>query len=96
MIEKDANIRKIMKKAHLSPNDISALKKQKEGISTEEKCTQAYRMFKAKKNNLEVALELGLTDEQTIQFKKGYLRLEGYDRLEELYKVKPSQFESLS
>ena len=86
---------KIMKKAHLSPNVISALKKEREGISTEEKCTQAYRMFDAKKNNLEVALELGLTDEQTIEFKKGYLRLEGYDRLEELYKLKPSQFESL-
>jgi hypothetical protein len=95
MIEKDASIRQIAKKAHLSPNDITALKKEKEGISTEEKCTQTYRMFKAKKNNLEVALELGVTDEQTIQFKKGYLRLEGYDRLEELYKVKPSQFESL-
>jgi transposase-like protein len=95
MIEKDANIRQIAKKAHLSPNVISALKKEREGISTEEKCTQAYRMFDAKKNNLEVALELGLTDTQTIEFKKGYLRLEEYDRLEELYELEPSKFESL-
>ena len=56
LIEKDANIRTITKKAHLSPNDIIALKKQKEGISTKEKCTEAYRMFYAKKNNLEVAI----------------------------------------
>jgi hypothetical protein len=95
MIYKDANYTEIMKKAHLSPNVISALKKEAEGISTEEKYTQAYKMFDAKKNNLEVALELELTDKQTLEFKKAYLRLKGYDRLEKLYELKPSQFESL-
>ncbi|MFI5406194.1 MAG: hypothetical protein ACHQ1D_06740 [Nitrososphaerales archaeon] len=95
LIEKDATIRTITKKAHLSPNDISALKKQMEGISTKEKCTEAYKLFDAKKDNLEVAIELGLTAEQTIEYKRDYLKLKQYDRLEGLYQLEPSKFESL-
>ena len=41
LIEKDLGYRKISKKAHLSFGDISKLKKEAEGISTEEKYTQA-------------------------------------------------------
>ena len=95
LIEKDLGYRKISKKAHLSFGDISKLKKEAEGISTEEKYTQAYRMFKANKNNLEVALELGLTDKQTLEFRKGYLTLKRYDKLQQLYESDPQLVESL-
>ena len=52
LIEKDLGYRKISKKAHLSFGDIAKLKKEAEGISTEEKYTQAYRMFDAKKRTI--------------------------------------------
>ena len=51
-----------MKKAHLSPNDISAIKNKRRKSIPEEKCTQAYKIFDAKKKNLEVAIGLRLTD----------------------------------
>jgi chromosome segregation ATPase len=95
LIDKNLGYRKISKKAHLSFGDIAKLKKEAEGISTEEKYTQAYKMFEAEKNNLEVALELGLTDKQTLEFRKGYLTLKRYDRLQQLYESDPQLVESL-
>ena len=71
------------------------MKRQKEGIGTQEKCAQAYKAFDANQNNLEVAIGLGLTAEQTIQYKRDYLRLKGYHRFEELYRLAPLQVESL-
>ena len=95
LIDKNLDYRKIAKKAHLSFNDIAELKRKAEGISAKGKHTQAYRMFDDKKNNLQVAIELGLTDKQTLEFRKGYLKLQEYDRLQQLYELDSQLIESL-
>jgi hypothetical protein len=46
--------------------------------------TQALKAFHAKKSSTEVAIELGLTTEETVKFYKNFWRLE---RLHELYRI---------
>ena len=48
-----------------------------------------------KKIILKLPFELGLTAEQTIEYKREYLKLKQYDRLEGLYQLEPTKFESL-
>ena len=74
--------REISKILHVSPSQISAALKKFEGTNTEP-CTQtkAYKMFLKGKRPIEVAIALGIGDEQTTKFWKEYLDLSGHFKL---------------
>jgi len=85
MILLGKSFRDISKKTHLGPNKISELKKEIFGLSAEGKHTQAYRLFHEGKNILQVALELGLAQEQTQKHYEEYLKMIRNDKLRNLY-----------
>jgi hypothetical protein len=101
MLRENKPFNVIAKKSHLSPNEISKLKKQMLGESTEFKHTQAYRMFDEgndvpeRKLILKVALKLGLTQEQIHRFFHEYLTMIRDDTLRELYTRNPEQIQAL-
>jgi Homeodomain-like domain len=74
--------REISKILHVSPSQISAALKEFEGTNTEPSIqTQAYRMFLEGKRPIDVAIALGIGDEQTTKFWKEYLALSGHFKL---------------
>ena len=52
-------------------------------------------MFYDRKSNYEVAQALGLTEEQTTNLKKAYLRLILHDKLESLYNLGDTKIQSI-
>ncbi len=87
LLRADKSFRYIMSKTKFSPNKISEIKKELFGINAEPKHTQAYRLFYYEgKDVLEVALELGLTQEQSEKYYLEYLKMRKKDRLVSLFK----------
>ena len=71
--------REISKILHVSPSQISAALKIFEGTNTEPSIqTQAYRMFLEGKRPIDIAIALGLGNEQTTKLWKEYLGLTGH------------------
>ena len=95
MIVLGKSFRDISKKTHLGPNKISELKKEIFGLSAEGKHTQAYRLFHEGKNILQVALELGLPQEQTQKHYEEYLKMIRNDKLRNLYLEGEEKIQSL-
>ena len=85
----------ISKKTGFGPNKISEIKKEMHGIDGSPKHTQANTMFYDRKSNYEVAQVLGLTEEQTTNLKKAYLRLILHDKLESLYNLGDTKIQSI-
>ena len=85
----------ISKKTGFGPNKISEIKKEMHGIDGSPKHTQANAMFYDRKSNYEVAQALGLTEEQTTNLKKAYLRLILHDKLESLYNLGDIKIQSI-
>ncbi|MGA8564291.1 MAG: hypothetical protein WB587_06010 [Nitrososphaeraceae archaeon] len=85
----------ISKKTGFGPNKISEIKKEMHGIDGSPKHTQANAMFYDRKSNYEVAQALGLTEEQTTNLKKAYLRLILHDKLESLYNLGDTKIQSI-
>lgn len=85
----------ISKKTGFGPNKISEIKKEMHGIDGSPKHTQANAMFYDRKSNYEVAQVLGLTEEQTTNLKKAYLRLILHDKLESLYNLGDTKIQSI-
>ena len=74
-------IREIIKR-HEEKDDAMANKKKMLSLSP-----QAYKLFSEGKNNVQVAIELDLPQEQVTKFRLEYWRLQNQDSLESLYKV---------
>jgi DNA-binding transcriptional regulator GbsR (MarR family) len=71
--------REISKILHVSPSQISAALKEFEGTDTKPSMqTQAYRMFLDGKRPIDVAIALGLGNDQTTKLWKEYLGLTGH------------------
>lgn len=85
MILLGKSFRDISKKTRLGPNKISELKKEIFGLSAEGKHTRAYTLFQEGKNILQVALELGLPQEQAQKYYEDYLKMIRNDKLRNLY-----------
>jgi hypothetical protein len=85
----------ISKKTGFGPNQISAIKKEMNGIDGSPKHSKAYAMFKDRKSNYEVAQALSLTEEQTRKFKGDYLKLIGLDQLEALFHLGDTKIQSI-
>ena len=74
--------REISKILHVSPSQISAALKKFEGTNNEPSIqTKAYKMFLKGKRPIEVAIALGIGDEQTTKLWKEFLELSGHYRL---------------
>lgn len=90
------SFRQIMKKTHFSPNKISELKKEVFGIDVDPKHTQAYRLFhNENKRILDVALELGLVQEQAEKYYVEYLKMRGKDQLLSLFYANEEKIQPL-
>ena len=87
--------REISKKTGFGPNNVSAIKRDMEGLPASPKHTQANAMFYDGKSNYEVAQALGLTEEQITNLKKAYLRLILHDKLESLYNLGDTEIQSI-
>ncbi len=72
-------IREIIKR-HEEKNDAIVNKKKMLSLSS-----QAYKLFSEGKNNVQVAINLDLPQEQITQFRLQYWRLRNQDKLEQLY-----------
>jgi hypothetical protein len=81
MLGQNKSFRDIMKRTKFSPNKISEIKKDLFGIEAERQHTQAYRLFHDGKGVFEVALELGLTQEQSEKYYTEYLKMTKKDNL---------------
>lgn len=69
LLRANKSYRYIISKTNFTPNKISEIKKKLLGIDADPKHTQAYRSFHfGEKGVLEVALELGLTQEQSEKY----------------------------
>jgi transcriptional regulator with XRE-family HTH domain len=86
--------REIAKILHVSPSQISAALKEFEGTNTEPSQTKAYRMFLKGKRPIDVAIALGIGDEQTTRFWKEYLILTGHYRLLKIGEELKGKFQS--
>ena len=95
MLSQGKSFRQIMKKTHMSPNDISQIKKRLLGLSAESKHTQAYRLYGEGKDILDVALTLGLTEEQALKFRIQFLRMIRHVELENLHNQPEEKIQAL-
>ena len=82
LLNEGKTYREISKILHVSPTQISAVRKKYEGTTTEPSIqTKAYKMFLKGKRPIDVAIALGIGDEQTTKLWKEYLELSGHYRL---------------
>jgi len=102
LYEKGMNIRDISKRVRMSFSDISQITRKHSGdeYSIEKskkysKHSQALELFRRGESNLGVAINLGLTDFETIEEHKQYRRLIDNDKFCELYDRKEGELESL-
>ena len=93
------NVRQIAQEARISFRDIAAILKKKEAAvnggngdgnvnnsHSNEKATQAYRLFSEGKKPFEVAVELGIREAQVNKFFREFWKLK---RLNQLYEIYP-------
>jgi len=90
--DKGMNIRQISKRVHMNFNDIGEITRKHSGdeygIERSKKYTkhsQALELFQRGDTNLGIAIKLGLTDSETIDEHKQYMRLIGADKFCEFY-----------
>jgi hypothetical protein len=90
--DKGMNIRQISKKVHMNFGDIGKITRKlsgdEYGIERSKKYSkhsQALELFQRGDTNLEVAIKLGLSDSETIEEQKQYMRLIGTDKFCEVY-----------
>jgi len=102
LYEKGKNIRDISKRVRMSFSDISQITRKHSGdeYSIEKskkysKHSQALELFRRGESNLGVAINLGLTDFETIEEHKQYRRLIDNDKFCELYDRNEGELESL-
>jgi len=102
LYEKGMNIRDISKRVRMSFSDISQITRKHSGdeYSIEKskkysKHSQALELFRRGESNLGVAINLGLTDFETIEEHKQYRRLIDNDKFCELYDRNEGELESL-
>ena len=82
LLNEGKTYREISKILHVSPTQISAVRKKYEGTNTEPSFqTKAYKMFLKGKRPIDVAIALGIGDEQTTKLWKEFLELSGHYRL---------------
>ena len=82
LLQEGKTYREISKILHVSPTQISAALKKFEGTNTEPSIqTKAYKMFLKGKRPIDVAIALGIGDEQTTKLWKEFLELSGHYRL---------------
>lgn len=94
LLQRGANIREISKRVHMSFTDIGKISRKISGYSeTAErpvafsKHSKALDMFREGHSNLEVAIEVGLSDDETIAEQNQFRRLINMDRFGEFYDV---------
>jgi len=92
LLQKGANIREISKRVHMSFNDIGKISRKVSGYPevaersvSFSKHSKALDMFRNGHSNLEVAIEVGLTDNETIEKQNQFRRLINMDRFCEFY-----------
>ena len=91
LTEKGMNIRDIAKRAHMSFTDIGNITRRHSGDDFVErskkysKHSQALELFQSGNSKLQVAIELGLTDSETIEEYKQFMVLRGLDSFCQLY-----------
>lgn len=103
LYEKGMNIRDISKRVRMSFTDIGQITKKLSGddeYSIEKskkysKHSQALELFRRGEPNLSVGIKLGLSDSETIEEYKQYMRLIGNDRFCELYNRNKGELESV-
>ena len=82
LLQEGKTYREISKILHVSPTQISAVRKKYEGNTNEPSIqTKAYKMFLKGKRPIEVAIALQIGDEQATKLWKEYLELTGHYRL---------------
>ena len=88
MLEEGRTSREIIKACHISPNDLSAVRKKLTGDtpSGEPMHTRAYRLFKVK-TPYDVALELGITGPEASKYYREYLGLTEQSYLHMLHSI---------
>jgi transposase len=90
---KDYTYRQITRELRMSPNQIREIierhEKKNDAPASKKKMlslsSQAYKLFSEDKTNVQVAIKLDLPQEQIIQFRMEYWRLQNQDKLESLY-----------
>jgi hypothetical protein len=100
LLQKGANIREISKRVRMSFTDISKISRKVSGYpETAErsgvliKHSKALDMFRNGHTNLEVAIEVGLSDEETLEEQNQFRRLINMDRFCEFYDVMKNDLE---
>ena len=79
LLSEGKTYREISKILHVSPTQISAVRKKYEGSTNEPSIQrQAYKLFLKGRRPIEVAIALGIGDEQTTKLWKEYLELSGH------------------
>ncbi|MGA8842349.1 MAG: helix-turn-helix domain-containing protein [Nitrososphaeraceae archaeon] len=82
LLQEGKTYREISKILHVSPTQISAVRKKYEGSTNEPSIqTRAYQMYLEEKRPIDVAIALGIGDEQTTKMWKEYLELTGHYKL---------------
>ena len=92
------NVRQIAQEARISFRDIAAILKKKETsvndgssdggdglVKSNQKSTQAYKLFSEGKKPVEVAIQLGLSERQATKYCREYWELKGLHELTFLY-----------
>ena len=99
--DKGMNIRQISKRVHMNFGDIGEITRKysgdEYGIERSKKYTkhsQALELFQRGDTNLGIAIKLGLTDSETIEEHKQYMRLIGADKFCELHDEMKGDLES--
>jgi len=102
LYEKGKNIRDISKRVHMNFEDIGEITRKLSGdeypiekSKKYSKHSQALELFRRGESNLGVAINLGLTDFETIEEHKQYRRLIDNDKFCELYDRNEGELESL-
>jgi hypothetical protein len=101
LLQKGANIREISKRVRMSFTDIGKISRKVSGYpepaersAVYSKHSQALELFRTGHSNLHVAIEVGLSDYETIEKQKQFRRLINMDRFCEFYNVMKDDLES--
>jgi hypothetical protein len=101
LLQKGANIREISKRVHMSFTDIGKISRKVSGdpepaerSAVYSKHSQALELFRTGHSNLNVAIEVGLSDYETIEKQKQFRRLINMDKFCEFYDVMKDNLES--
>lgn len=88
LLQKGANIREISKRVHMSFTDIGKISRKITGYPEPAERSVAYskhstalELFRTGHSNLHVAIEVGLSDYETIEKQKQFRRLDQYGQI---------------